>query len=74
MSASEGKADVRFEQKPIFDSPLTAISGQPNFSEWDATLATGVFDHATVHLDVMHTDHDTRCCLIDAAATMAAAL
>ncbi len=27
MSAFEGKADVRFEQKSIFDSPLSARSG-----------------------------------------------
>ncbi len=27
MSAIGGKADVRFEQKPIFDSSLTAFSG-----------------------------------------------
>ncbi len=67
MSASGGKADVRFEQKPIFDSPLTARSGRSarlwiaNYSNlaWQAgqtfTLldATGFRHSGQTHLSAM---------------------
>jgi len=38
MSASERKADVRFEQKPIFDRPLTANS-RPSQSTENQSIA-----------------------------------